>query len=101
MQNNTTAELKKAFLEYKQKAEDNADFLIVGLLTLIVLLLLINVCIEASKLRRVKAMDDSLDYLAELEDGYYDCDCEDCEDECDLDFKLEEIPDGNNRIVRS
>jgi hypothetical protein len=84
-------DLKQAFTDYKKKAEDNADFLIVGLLTLIALLLLINVCIEASKLRRVKDLNTQLDYLTDLEDTY--CDCGDYEDDVDLDFKLEELSD--------
>jgi hypothetical protein len=100
MPNLNELDLKKAFGEYKKKAEDNADFIIVGLLTLIALLLLISVCIEASKLRRVKALDDNIEYLADMEDAYLDCDCADCEDECDLDFGLEEIPDTDSSRIR-
>jgi hypothetical protein len=85
MPNLTELDLKKAFKEYKEKAEDNANFIIIGLLTLIALLLLVNVCIEAAKLRRVKAVDDRLDYMAELEDAYLDCDCDDCDFDFDLD----------------
>jgi hypothetical protein len=85
MPNLNEIDLKKAFKEYKEKAEDNADFIIIGLLTLIALLLVINVCIEAAKLRRVKAVDDRLDYMAELEDAYLDCDCDDCDFDFDLD----------------
>jgi hypothetical protein len=91
-------DLKQAFSEYKKKAEDNADFLIVGLLTLIALLLLINVCIEASKLRRVKEMNSQIDYLTDLEDDY--CDCGDYEDDCDLDFKLEELSDTEKSQIK-
>jgi hypothetical protein len=94
MQGLNNAELKKAFNEYKAKAEDNADFIIIGLLTLIALLLVINVCIEASKLRRVRAMDNRLDYMAELEDAYLDCDC----DDCDYDFGIDEVDDGHIKI---
>jgi hypothetical protein len=94
MKNLTDLDLKKAFDEYKSKAEDNADFIIIGLLTLIALLLVINVCIEASKLRRVKAMDDRLDYIAELEDAYLDCDCADS----DFDFGIDDVDDGHIKI---
>jgi hypothetical protein len=94
MQNLSELDLKKAFREYKEKAEDNADFIIIGLLTLIALLLVINVCIEAAKLRRVKAVDDRLDYMAELEDAYLDCDC----DDCDFDFDLESADDKHIQL---
>jgi hypothetical protein len=97
MQNLTDIDLKKAFIEYKKKAEDNADFLIVGLLTLIALLLVINVCIEASKLRRVKALNRKIDFLADLEDDF--CDCADYEDDCDLDFQLEELTDTDKSKI--
>ncbi|MDR0992552.1 MAG: hypothetical protein LBL87_06625 [Ruminococcus sp.] len=96
MQNFSDIDLKKAFGEYKRKAEDNADFLIVGLLTLIALLLLINVCIEATKLRRVKSLNSQIDYLTDLEDDY--CECGDYDD-CDLDFNLEELSDADKSQI--
>jgi hypothetical protein len=94
MPNLNEIDLKKAFKEYKEKAEDNASFIIIGLLTLIVILLVVNVCIEAAKLRRVKAVDDRLDYMAELEDAYLDCDC----DDCDFDFDLDSAEDKQIKI---